>query len=103
MLSWSERKAQKVYGVELSADARLLSNLKSGVNFTWMEGKVKSDEGKWDAYMSNISIPAPKLALYINYEPLRNTYVNLQYVEIFESTSALAARSVRPRSKMENP
>ncbi len=74
------RKPQKVYGVELSADARLLSNLKSGVNFTWMEGKVKSDEGKWDAYMSNISIPAPKLALYINYEPLRNTYVNLQYV-----------------------
>lgn len=74
------RKPQKVYGVELSADARLLSNLKSGVNFTWMEGKVKSDEGKWDAYMSNISIPAPKLAVYVNYEPLRNTYVNLQYV-----------------------
>ena len=45
-----------------------------------MEGKVKSDEGKWDAYMSNISIPAPKLAVYVNYEPLRNTYVNLQYV-----------------------
>ena len=36
------QKPQKVYG----ADARLLSNLKSGVNFTWMEGKVKSDEGK---------------------------------------------------------
>lgn len=74
------RTPQKVYGVELSADARILSNLKASANFTWMEGKLKSDDGKWDTYMSNLSIPAPKLAMFINYEPVHNTYINLQYV-----------------------
>ncbi len=41
---------------------------------------MKSDEGKWDAYMSNLSIPAPKLALYINYGRSQRVIFNLQYV-----------------------
>ena len=74
------RTPQKVYGVELSADARLTNNLKAGANFSWLEGKIKSASGEWDTYMSNISIPASKLSMYVNYTPIRNTYIQLQYL-----------------------
>lgn len=74
------RTPQKVYGMEMSADAQILSNLKAGANISWFEGKLKSESGKWDTYMSNISIPAAKIAMYVNYQPIRNTYINLQYI-----------------------
>ena len=74
------RTPQKVYGVELSADAQILRNLKAGANFSWFEGKLKSASGDWDTYMSNISIPAAKLAMYVNYAPVKNTYLQLQYM-----------------------
>jgi len=74
------RTPQKVYGVELSADAQILRNLKAGANFSWFEGKLKSATGDWDTYMSNISIPAAKLAMYVNYTPVKNTYLQLQYM-----------------------
>ena len=74
------RTPQKVYGVELSADAQILENLKAGANFSWFEGKLKSESGNWDTYMSNISIPAAKLAMYVNYAPVKNTYLQLQYI-----------------------
>ena len=74
------RTPQKVYGVELSADAQILSNLKAGANLSWFEGKLKSASGDWDTYMSNISIPAAKLAMYVNYAPVKNTYLQLQYM-----------------------
>lgn len=35
------RTPQKVYGVEMSLDAKILDNLKAGGSFVWMEGKVK--------------------------------------------------------------
>ena len=41
------RTPQKVYGVELSADAQILRNLKAGANFSWFEGKLKSATGDW--------------------------------------------------------
>ena len=74
------RTPQKVYGVELSADAQILRNLKAGANFSWFEGKLKSATGDWDTYMSNISIPVAKLAMYVNYAPVKNTYLQLQYM-----------------------
>ena len=74
------RTPQKVYGIELSADAQILSNLKAGANLSWFEGKLKSASGDWDTYMSNISIPAAKLAMYVNYAPVKNTYLQLQYM-----------------------
>jgi len=74
------RTPQKVYGVELSADAQILRNLKAGANLSWFEGKLKSATGDWDTYMSNISIPAAKLAMYVNYAPVKNTYLQLQYM-----------------------
>ena len=30
--------------------------------------------------MSNISFPAAKLAMYVNYAPVKNTYLQLQYI-----------------------
>lgn len=74
------RTPQKVYGMELSADAQPLPNLKAGANFSWFEGKVKGTTGEWDTYMSNLSIPAAKLAMYVNYQPVKHTYLNLQYI-----------------------
>lgn len=74
------RTPQKVYGVELSADAKLTDKLKAGANFSWLEGKIKSASGNWDTYMSNISIPASKLLMYVNYAPIKDTYVQLQYL-----------------------
>ena len=74
------RTPQKVYGVELGADAQILDNLKAGANFSWFEGKLKTETGNWDTYMSNISIPAPKLVMYVNYTPIKNTYLHLQYL-----------------------
>lgn len=74
------RTPQKVYGMELNADVKILENLKAGANVSWFEGKIKTETGKWDSYMSNISIPAAKLAMYINYVPVKNTYLNLQYI-----------------------
>lgn len=74
------RTPQKVYGMELNADAQILNNLKAGANFTWFEGKLKSTSDKWDTYMSNISIPAAKFAMYIDYAPIKNMYMQLHYV-----------------------
>lgn len=74
------RTPQKVYGIELNADARITDNLKAGANFSCFEGKLKSASGEWDTYMSNISIPASKLAMYVNYSPVKNTYLQLQYL-----------------------
>lgn len=74
------RTPQKVYGIELSADAKILDNLKAGANLSWFEGKLKSASGEWDTYMSNISIPAAKLGMYVNYSPIKNTYLQLQYI-----------------------
>ena len=64
----------------LNADAQILNNLKAGANFTWFEGKLKSTSDKWDTYMSNISIPAAKFAMYIDYAPIKNMYMQLHYV-----------------------
>lgn len=74
------RTPQKVYGMEFGADAKILPNLKAGANISWFEGKLKSETGNWDTYMSNLSIPAAKLAMYVNYQPIKHTYLNLQYI-----------------------
>lgn len=74
------RTPQKVYGIELNADAQLLNNLKAGANFTWFEGKIKDTYGQWSRYMSNISIPAAKFAMYIDYSPVKNAYLQLHYI-----------------------
>lgn len=63
------RTLQKVYGVEMSLDAKILDNLKAGGSFVWMEGKVKNNGSDWDGYMSNLSIPAPKTTFHVRYNP----------------------------------
>jgi len=74
------RSPQKVYGMELDADAQILPNLKAGANFSWFEGKLKSDGTSWNQYMSNVSIPAAKFSMYAQYQPIKHTYLQLQYL-----------------------
>ena len=74
------RSPQKVYGMELDADAQILPNLKAGANFSWFEGKLKSNGTSWNQYMSNVSIPAAKFSMYAQYQPIKHTYLQLQYL-----------------------
>lgn len=74
------RVPQKVDGIELSLEAKLLKNLQVGSSYVYMEGKVKNNGKDWDGYMSSLSIPAPKATFHIHYSPTPSSYIMLQYV-----------------------
>lgn len=74
-----DRSPQKVYGFEVNADYDICRQVSAGGNFSYFEGKKKSENESW-TYMSGLSIPASKLALYVNFKPIKDSYLNLYYI-----------------------
>ncbi len=66
----STRLPQRIYGVEATADAKPLQQLRAGGTISWIEGK---DDGNKDGHfdsMSGFSIPPLKLTAYLDHETL---------------------------------
>lgn len=74
------RSPQRIKGFEIIVDGKLTDNINLGGSYSNFEGKLKSeDTGKYDKYMSGLSIAAPKLSLYTTVKPLENFDVSLYY------------------------
>ncbi|NAW52271.1 TonB-dependent receptor [Elizabethkingia argentiflava] len=76
-----DRSPQKVSGVEVGTNVRIIQELDAGLNFTTFEGRKKSEGSRnWDGYMSGLSIPASKTTMYLSFKPVKQSYFNLYYI-----------------------
>ena len=72
-----DRSPQRVYGVELSAEATLNSRLSLGASFAALEGRKQLPDGSWRGYMSGQSIPPLKVTAHVSYRPLKDLALRL--------------------------
>ncbi len=85
-----ERTPERIYGYELSLEARILKNLQAGVSYTYVEGKVDmNNNGDFsdtkDEYITGQRIGAPKLAGHIDYTVIpEKLNVLLQYTGVLK-------------------
>ena len=84
------RTPERIWGYELAADMQVTSNLKAGVSYSYVEGKLDADndgsyKGSTDEYLPGQRIAPPKLAAHIDYGILPGKLnVLLQYTGIME-------------------
>ena len=84
------RTPERIYGYELAADMQVTGNLEAGVSYSYVEGKVDSDnDGKYDGanddYLPGQRIAPPKLAAHFDYAVLPGKLnVLLQYTGILK-------------------
>ena len=69
------RTPERIYGFELAADMQVTENLQTGLSYSFVEGKLDTDndgqfDGKTDDYLPGQRISAPKLAGHIDYAVL---------------------------------
>lgn len=69
------RTPERIYGFELAADMQVAENLQTGLSYSFLEGKLDTDndgqfDGKTDDYLPGQRISAPKLAGHIDYAVL---------------------------------
>ena len=69
------RTPERIYGFELAADMQVTENLQTGLSYSFVEGKLDTDndgqfDGKTDDYLPGQRISAPKLAGHIEYAVL---------------------------------
>ena len=69
------RTPERIYGFELAADMQVTENLQTGLSYSFLEGKLDTDndgqfDGKTDDYLPGQRISAPKLAGHIDYAVL---------------------------------
>ena len=72
-----DRSPQRVYGVELSAEATLSPRLSLGASFAALEGRKQLPDGSWRGYMSGQSIPPLKVTAHVSYRPLKDLTLRL--------------------------
>ena len=72
-----DRSPQRVYGVELSAEATLSPRLSLGASFAALEGRKQLPDGSWRGYMSGQSIPPLKVTAHVSYRPLKDLALRL--------------------------
>ncbi len=84
------RAPERIYGLELTADAQLTKNLRAGLNYSYVEGKLDAnDDGNYngpeDEYLPGARIAPPMLTGNVNYTLLPNklTFL-LQYTGIMK-------------------
>ncbi|MCM5662435.1 TonB-dependent receptor [Galbibacter mesophilus] len=74
------RQPEKIYGVELALDTELLENLNFGTSFTYVEGKLDTqDNGDYSTYMNGDRIPPIKLVSYLSYRWKKRLDTRLSY------------------------
>ena len=69
------RTPERIYGFELAADMQVTENLQTGLSYSFVEGKLDTDndgqfDSKTDDYLPGQRISAPKLAGHIDYAVL---------------------------------
>ncbi|WP_031426697.1 TonB-dependent receptor [Flavimarina sp. Hel_I_48] len=63
------RQPEKVYGFEVTVDAKFASNLNIGGSVSYTEGKLDTqDNGNYDTYMNGDRIPPIKTVAYLAYD-----------------------------------
>ncbi|NRD73387.1 TonB-dependent receptor [Shewanella sp. VB17] len=72
------RAPQKIWGYEAQLNYQLLNNVKTGLSYSWMEGK---DTDK-DTYLENRIISAPKFTAFVNWQPLDEANIAINYMHV---------------------
>ncbi|PTL81139.1 TonB-dependent receptor [Vitiosangium sp. GDMCC 1.1324] len=62
------RAAERIYGLEATAEARPVESLRLGTSVAWLEGKRKEDGG--ETFLNGFRIPPLKWTSFAEYEPL---------------------------------
>ncbi|GAB3279846.1 TonB-dependent siderophore receptor [Larkinella harenae] len=92
-----ERDPEKVYGYELTADARLTPSLSLGGSYAYVEGKAEQEDGTW-TYLTGLRIAPPKATAYVYYTPFPK--LNLQLFMVH--TGKRQRFEPRPNGKYAN-
>lgn len=75
------RQPEKVYGFELALDTELLKHLNFGSSFSYVEGKLDSqDNGNYDTYMNGDRIPPVKMVNYLQYRVTNKFDARLSHI-----------------------
>lgn len=64
-----ERNPEKVYGYELTLDARLSNSIGVGATYAYVEGKAEKEDGV-EEYLGFARIAPPKATAYVRYSPM---------------------------------
>ena len=72
-----DRSPQRIYGMELGAEATLSPKLSLGATFSALEGRKRLADGSWNGYMSGQSIPPLKLTAHVSYRPIKDLSLRL--------------------------
>lgn len=84
------RTPERIWGYELAADMQVTNSLQAGVSYSYVEGKLDSDndgsyKGSTDEYLPGQRIAPPKLAAHVDYGIVPGKLnVLLQYTGIME-------------------
>ncbi len=74
-----ERAPERIHGVEVALDARLSSTLSVGGTYSYVEGKLKNEDGT-RTYLGGARIMPPKATGYVNYAPINALDLQLSWV-----------------------
>ncbi|GHE23424.1 TonB-dependent receptor [Sphingobacterium griseoflavum] len=74
-----ERAPERIHGVEVALDARLSSTLSVGGSYSYVEGKLKNEDGT-RTYLGGARIMPPKATGYVNYAPIDAVDLQLSWV-----------------------
>lgn len=74
-----ERAPERIHGLEVALDARLSSKLSVGGTYSYVEGKLKEEDGT-RTYLGGARIMPPKATGYLNYTPTQALDVQLSWV-----------------------
>lgn len=84
------RTPERIYGYELAADMQVTKNLQAGLSYSYVEGKLDTDndgeyDGKGDEYLPGQRIAPPKLTGHVDYALLpQKLNVLFQYTGIMK-------------------
>ncbi len=72
------RAPQKIWGAELAVDYAMSDELSLNASYSWVEGKNRST----DEYLGGRQIAAPKLSVLFNWQPLDETSLAVNYLNV---------------------
>ncbi|WP_299787916.1 TonB-dependent receptor [uncultured Shewanella sp.] len=93
------RAPHKIWGYEAQLSYQVQDNLRTGITYTWMEGK----NTETDSYLDGSIISAPKFTASIDWNPIDAAYIGLSYLyvgdrERFEAVDGKYAGTQAPVS-----
>lgn len=77
------RAPERVYGYELTADARITHQVSLGATYAYVEGKSEQEDGS-EIYLGYARIAPPRATAYVQYAPV--TRLNLQLFWIYNGS-----------------